>query len=105
MHTMSDLGFALPRTLTTPAAPSMETTPESAAALLRAEEVRVAASISHDSPSKRRSDGRPFRTGFCGPSSGPCRDKGHRCPFIARNGAAAAVKVYVCTCDCHVPAT
>lgn len=104
MHTMSDLGFALPRTLTAAPAPAAETTPESAAAWLRAEEAHVAAAVK-DSPSNRRSDGRPFRTGFCGPSSGPCRDKGHRCPFIARNGAAAAVKAYVCTCDCHVPAT
>lgn len=44
---------------------------------------------------------RPYRSGFCGPSSGPCQDLRRHCPGVARNGANAPQPQLACACPCH----
>jgi hypothetical protein len=79
MTTISDLGIPLPTQSIEPVAVA---TPQ-----------RSAASTAKQT--------RPFRTGFCGPSDGDCRDRGNHCPGAIQNGVLAAEPVKNCTCTCH----
>lgn len=92
MLTLADLGTAL----------ATKIEPDPIAEIAPIKEIAAHPSTNPRNPSGRDVI-RPWRTGFCGPSSGPCLDKGSRCPFIVKNGSAASVPSYACACDCHTP--
>lgn len=87
MAKLSDLGVLLPTVLP----------PTGRRAVARSEPPSQVAFVQPTMTTGKR----PFRTGFCGPSSGPCKDKNHKCPRQVRNGSSSPDPFYTCTCTCH----